>query len=219
MRVFAAQRLRVKHPFDVNIVSVDALARNLRHRIRSGLGLADGAHRALDFGQLHYGLPCRLLNGANDGVVARATTDAKGVSVVNLFECGIGDFVQQGLRRHHKTRRANAALGRTLVNVGLLDGVQAAIGSAHTLNSQNVRTLGALHRHQARTHRFAILNHHATATMSGAAPIFGACQTQIIPNHVHQIFLRRASHLVGPVIHGQMKSLTVCHQSLQEQIK
>src|SRR5258708_11515010 len=72
-------------------------------------------------------------------------------------------LMQHGMYRHDNTGGAKAALQSMLLLESLLDGVQIAIGSSHTLNGRHYHAIGLHCEHQARAHGLTV-QQYSTAT-------------------------------------------------------
>ena len=213
VRVFAAQGASVQHAFDVEVVGVDTLAGDLVDRIGAGQRAADRLERRLDGGQRRDRLSGSLLDGTDNGVMAGAATDVPAVAVIDFFECRVGALLQQRDRRHDEARGAEAALGGTLVDVGLLDRVKAAAaGAGDALDGRNFRTAGAAHLDQARADCFTILDDDTTAAVAGRTAILDAGQPQLIAERVHQERLRGRRDFAPPAIDRERIGLLLSHQ-------
>src|SRR5262245_55129113 len=90
--------------------------------------------------------------------------------------------------------------------------MEAAIVARDAFDGGDVGAVHALHRHNAGTRRFAVLDHHATAAMASGAAVFRARQPQIVAEHVHQHGLRRDARLNLLAINCQSKDSFLTHR-------
>ena len=105
---------------------------------------------------------------ADDLVVARAAAQIAGQRVADLFFVRIGIAVEQRLGRHEKTRRADAALQRSVLDELALQRMQLAAGRK-TFDRRHLTAFGFRAEHEARTHQAAIDGNAARAAIAGAA--------------------------------------------------
>ena len=83
--------------------------------------------------------------------------------------------------------------------------------SGEPLDRRYRRALGPLHRHQARSHRLAVLDDHTAAAVAVGAAVLDAGQAQIVAQHVHQVGLRRGAHLALLAVDDQGVGLLFGH--------
>ena len=76
------------------------------------------------------------MDGGDDRHVAGAAADIAVHVMDDLFASRIGDLIQQRFGRHDHARRAEAALKGELVDEGLLDRMERAIGFFQTFDGQ-----------------------------------------------------------------------------------
>ena len=128
----------------------------------------------------------------HQGLVARTAADVVIFlePVAHVFAAGIGIGIKQGLGRNDEARSAETALGRAVVNPGMLQGVQV-VGGTHALKSCH----GGVFRHAAHfdyagAYNLAVKDHRAGTALTLAAANFDTGELQLIAQHVHK-------HIVG----------------------
>ncbi len=138
----------------------------------------------------------RRLNGADDLVVAGAAAEIAGELETDLVLAGIGVLVEQGLSRHQKARRANAALERGPFEEALLERVQVPwLGEA--FDRLDPCSLGFNRQDNAAIDRDAAEHDRTGAAVAVVAAFFGAGEAQGLAEDFQQALPRLAEKLGG----------------------
>ena len=205
VRHIRAQRCAEQHAREDDVVGVLRRAGHFRHGIGARLGFADHVESMLRFGQHQLD---RLAIGRFDGIhhadVARAAAVCILQRDLDLFVCYRLALllVEQRLRLHDQTRRAETALHRTVLDEVLLQRVQMAVGYA--FNRLNLRALGLQRGIDARHDGLPIDDDRADAAFRFIATDLGAGQSQFVAQHFGQKLIRLHFYRNGLAIDGKV---------------
>src|SRR2546426_2689973 len=131
---------------------------------------------------------------ADDLVVSGAPAEVAGQPVADL---GLGRIelpLEQGLAGHEKSRRADAALERGVLEKALLQRMEG-LALGHALDRLDPSAPDLAAQHEARAHEPAVQRDAAGTTVAGRAAFLAAGQVQGVAEHVQQRFLRLAEEL------------------------
>ena len=125
------------------------------------------------------------LHCVDDVVVARAAAEVALEPEADLLLRRVRALLQQRHRRHHETRRAEAALERMVLVEGLLDGMQPGV-SGQALDRRHRASVGLDGQHRARLHRLPVEQHGARTTRSRVAADVRPLQPQVLAQEVDE---------------------------------
>ena len=144
-------------------------------------------------------------NGVHQGLVARAAAHVVVFlePVAHVLAAGIGIGIKQGLGRNDETGGAETALGRTVEDPGVLDGMQIG-GRAHTFKGGNGSIFGhTVHLDNAGAYNFAVKNYRTSTTLAFAAANLDAGELQLVAQHVHQHIFRFNHQTPGDAVNDK----------------
>src|SRR6056297_2298435 len=147
--------------------------------------------------------PCRILTGCHHDrldnvVISRAATDIALKIMPYLGFARLGILLEQRMRAHHHTRRAETALQAVMILKRLLHMVERAIGLAHPLDGGDLGPFSFARKDRTGLYRLAIHMHETGAALAGVASPMGAGETQIFPPEVNK--KRPALYFSGDVL-------------------
>jgi len=197
VRMFAAQRRPEEHPLEVVVVRVQRRARHLVNRVRPRVRLPDLRQRLHHLRQFRLRHPARAhkdtrrLHRADDRLVARAAAVGIFQTLLDLDLARLRVLVQQRLRLHDETGRAEPALRRSVLDKGRLQRVQfqrllPLPSLCQPLDRQHIRPLRFERRVDARVDRLPVDNHRAAAALRLIAPDLRAGQPQVVAQDLRQ---------------------------------
>ena len=99
---------------------------------------------------------------------------------------GILCLIKECLGRHDHAGRAETALHCTVLDKGLLQGMELSIGICKTLDRGDASPLRLEGRQQAGIHGLSVHDHGAGTALAVSAPEFGARELKHLPQHVEQ---------------------------------
>src|SRR5580704_10280871 len=123
-------------------------------------------------------LPRRALHRRDDLRIGGAATEVAGQPVLDRVVVRVGMAVEQLLGHQYESGRAEAALERALLDEGLLDRVERAVG----VERLDRRHLGAVRERreiEAARHRGAVDDHGAAPAQALAAALARAVQREL----------------------------------------
>ena len=106
--------------------------------------------------------------------------------LADLLLSGVRYPIQQGLCGKHHARGAKAALYRTHIQKGLLDGMQAAVRPLEALDGEHCFALHTGQRHHAGVHRPPVQQNGTGPALAGAAAVLGSVQAGRSPQILQQ---------------------------------
>lgn len=147
-----------------------------------------------------------LLNSINYIFVTSASAKMAGELFSDLVaRVGLAG-VQHGHGTHDDAGDAKAALHRELVDEGLLDGVERAIGSLQALRGENGLALRPLRQVQAAVRRDAVDEHRAGPALSDLAATLHAREVEPVAQGVKKGLAGVKSHLHLRTVDGALEN-------------
>jgi len=144
------------------------------------------------------------LDGLDDVVIARATTDVAFEAFPNFLLGGVWMVFEQLHSRHHHARRTETALKAMTLAEGRLHRMQFAL----VTEPFDRRDLGALRLHSQDRAGFngATVHVHGTgAALSGVATHVGSGEMQLVADQLDQEGPGININLNGTPVHGERK--------------
>jgi hypothetical protein len=139
---------------------------------------------ACSCGWLHSKSIARGLYGGKDIFVASATAQVRGKRVKQIFVTDMAVLFKQARCQHQKSRRAETALKRMVLNKGLLQMIELPSAS-EPLDRADFAAFGLHRKHQAGTHRRSVEQHGAGTAYPMFATDVRSGLTAVIANGIH----------------------------------
>ena len=122
-----------------------------------------------------------------------ATTEIGRQFLADLRFAGVRDAVEQGLGGHDHAVQAVAALGRLLVNKGLLHRVRR-FAAAEAFEGDDLPVHGAGQGKHTGARGHAVDDHRAGSALPQATAVFGAVEPQVVAQHQQQRGIGHGRH-------------------------
>ena len=172
---------RADHPQPERVLrrrigTIEFAATDLGHPV--GLDHAR-THRLADLRRRHGPAARHRTDRLDDLLIAGAAAEHAAQGILDRRLVGPGIALQQVRRRHQHARRADAALGRAMIEEGLLQGRHA--GQIREPFDRGDRLAGELSAgHQTGAELFAVHQHGAGTAVAGIAAHLGAGEAQAV---------------------------------------
>src|SRR5690348_7979801 len=132
--------------------------------------------------------------------VAGAAAEVARQRLLDFVPGGAGVRGEQGLGGEQERRGAIAALRGAELREGVLQRVQLAAGG-HPFDRPHAPSRASEAEHQAGEHRGRVDEDGTGAALAQFAPVLGAREAQVLPQHLEQRLVRREGDLDGLAVH------------------